>query len=49
LSCREAARSAIVYAFELIELDAEDPRDRPFVERRAGLRDWCAMPGSAFS
>jgi ATP-dependent DNA ligase len=35
LSRREAARTAILYAFDLIEHDGEDLRDRPFLERKA--------------
>jgi bifunctional non-homologous end joining protein LigD len=34
---REAAHSAILYAFDLIELDGEDLRDRPFLDRKAAL------------
>jgi hypothetical protein len=37
LSRREAARTAILYAFDLIEHDGEDLRDRPFLERKAAL------------
>jgi bifunctional non-homologous end joining protein LigD len=37
LSRREAARTAILYAFDLIEHDCEDLRDRPFLERKAAL------------
>jgi bifunctional non-homologous end joining protein LigD len=37
LSCREAARTAILYAFDLIEHDGEDLGDRPFLERKAVL------------
>jgi hypothetical protein len=37
LSRREAARTAIPYAFDLIEHDGEDLRDRPFLERKAAL------------
>jgi bifunctional non-homologous end joining protein LigD len=37
LSHREAARTAILYAFDLIEHDGEDLRDRPFLERKAAL------------
>jgi bifunctional non-homologous end joining protein LigD len=33
----EAARTAILYAFDLIEHDGEDLRDRPFLERKAAL------------
>jgi bifunctional non-homologous end joining protein LigD len=34
---REAAHSAILYAFDLIELDGEDLRDRAFLDRKATL------------
>jgi hypothetical protein len=34
LSRREAARTAILYAFDLIEYDGEDLRNLPFLERR---------------
>jgi bifunctional non-homologous end joining protein LigD len=34
---REAAHSAILYAFDLIEHDGEDLRDRPFLDRKAAL------------
>jgi len=34
---REAARTAILYAFDLIEHDGEDMRDRPFLDRKAAL------------
>jgi bifunctional non-homologous end joining protein LigD len=34
---REAAHNAILYAFDLIEHDGEDLRDRPFLDRRAAL------------
>jgi bifunctional non-homologous end joining protein LigD len=34
---REAAHKAILYAFDLIEQDGEDLRDRPFLERKAAL------------
>jgi bifunctional non-homologous end joining protein LigD len=37
LSRREAARTAILYAFDLIELDGDDLRGRPFLERKATL------------
>jgi bifunctional non-homologous end joining protein LigD len=37
LSGREVARTAILYAFDLIEHDGEDLRDRPFLERKAAL------------
>jgi bifunctional non-homologous end joining protein LigD len=34
---REAARSAILYAFDLVEQDGEDLRDRPFLGRKYAL------------
>ena len=34
---REAARTAILYAFDLIEHDGEDLRDLPFLDRKATL------------
>jgi bifunctional non-homologous end joining protein LigD len=34
---REAARAAVLYAFDLIEHDGEDLRDRPFLDRKAAL------------
>jgi bifunctional non-homologous end joining protein LigD len=34
---REAARAAILYAFDLIEHDGEDLRDRPVLDRKAAL------------
>ena len=34
---REAARTAIQYAFDLIEHDGEDLRNRPFLDRNAAL------------
>jgi ATP-dependent DNA ligase len=34
---REAARTAIVYAFDLIEHDGEDLRNLPFLDRKATL------------
>jgi bifunctional non-homologous end joining protein LigD len=34
---REAALTAILYAFDLIAHDGEDLRDRPFLERKAAL------------
>jgi bifunctional non-homologous end joining protein LigD len=34
---REAARIAILYAFDLIEHDGEDLRNRPFLDRKAAL------------
>jgi bifunctional non-homologous end joining protein LigD len=37
LSHREAARTAILYAFDLIEHDGEDLRRRPFLDRKAAL------------
>jgi bifunctional non-homologous end joining protein LigD len=37
LSRREAARTAILYAFDLIELDGEDLRNLPFLDRKGAL------------
>jgi hypothetical protein len=37
LSRRGAARTTILYAFDLIELDGEDLRRRPFLDRKAAL------------
>jgi ATP-dependent DNA ligase len=37
LSRRGAARTAILYAFDLIEHDGDDLRARPFLERKAAL------------
>jgi ATP-dependent DNA ligase len=37
LSRREAADTAILYAFDLIEHDGEDLRNLPFLDRRAAL------------
>jgi bifunctional non-homologous end joining protein LigD len=37
LSRREGARGAILYAFDLIEYDGEDMRNRPFLDRKAAL------------
>jgi bifunctional non-homologous end joining protein LigD len=37
LSRREAARTAILYAFDLIECDGEDLRNLPFLGRKAAL------------
>ena len=34
---REASRTAILYAFDLIEHDGNDLRDRPFLDRKAAL------------
>jgi bifunctional non-homologous end joining protein LigD len=34
---RDAAHMAILYAFDLIEHDGEDLRDRPFLDRKAAL------------
>ena len=34
---RDAARAAILYAFDLIEHDGEDLRDLPFLDRKAAL------------
>ena len=37
LSSRRAADTGILYAFDLIEHDGEDMRDRPFLDRKAAL------------
>jgi ATP-dependent DNA ligase len=37
LSRREAARTAILYAFDLIEHDGEDLRKSPFLDRKSAL------------
>jgi bifunctional non-homologous end joining protein LigD len=37
LSRREAARTAILHAFDLIERDGEDLRNLPFLDRKAAL------------
>jgi bifunctional non-homologous end joining protein LigD len=37
LSRRKGARTAILYAFDLIEHDGEDMRNRPFLDRKAAL------------
>ena len=37
LRSREAARTAVLYAFDLIEHDGEDLRNRPFLDRKAAL------------
>jgi bifunctional non-homologous end joining protein LigD len=37
LSRREGARAAILNAFDLIEYDGEDLRNRPFLDRKAAL------------
>jgi bifunctional non-homologous end joining protein LigD len=34
---RTAAQTAILYAFDLIEHDGEDPHDRPLLDRKAEL------------
>jgi bifunctional non-homologous end joining protein LigD len=38
LSRREAARTAVLYAFDLIEHDGEDLRERSFLDRKVALR-----------
>jgi ATP-dependent DNA ligase len=40
LSHREGARTAILYAFDLIEHDGEDMRNRPFLDRKNALDHW---------
>jgi ATP-dependent DNA ligase len=37
LRSREARHAAILYAFDLIEYDREDMRNRPFLDRKAAL------------
>jgi ATP-dependent DNA ligase len=37
LSRREAADTAILFAFDLIEHDDEDMRNRPFLDRKNAL------------
>ena len=37
IPCRAARRTAILYAFDLIEHDGEDLHDRPFLDRKAEL------------
>jgi bifunctional non-homologous end joining protein LigD len=37
LHSREATETAILYAFDLIEDDGDDLRDRPFLGRKAAL------------
>jgi bifunctional non-homologous end joining protein LigD len=37
LSHRDGARTAILYAFDLIEHDGEDMRNRPFLDRKKAL------------
>jgi ATP-dependent DNA ligase len=37
LNRRGAANNAILYAFDLIEHDGEDMRNRPFLDRKAAL------------
>ena len=34
---RDAAHKGILYAFDLVEHDGEDLRDRPFLDRKAAL------------
>src|SRR5215469_13979744 len=46
---REAARTAILYAFDLIEHDGEDLRDRPFLDRKAALARLLRDTSSAIS
>jgi ATP-dependent DNA ligase len=47
LSRREGARTAILYAFDLIEHDGEDLRELPFWTGRLRWRACCAMPRPA--
>jgi bifunctional non-homologous end joining protein LigD len=37
LTRREAADTAIIYAFDLIERDSEEMRNRPFLDRKAAV------------
>jgi hypothetical protein len=46
LSRREAARTAILYAFDLIEHDGEDLGGCPFLDRKAALA-WLTSPRTA--
>jgi hypothetical protein len=41
---REAADTAILYAFDLIEHDGEDMRNRPFLDARPRWRGCCTIP-----
>jgi hypothetical protein len=41
---REAARTAILYAFDLIEYDGQDLRNLPFLDRKAALARHYAAP-----
>jgi ATP-dependent DNA ligase len=43
LSRRSAARTAILYAFDLIEHDGKDLRNLPFLDRKAALAACCAI------
>ena len=47
LRSREAAHAAILYAFDLIERDGEDMRNRLFLGRRPHWRGFCAIPRPA--
>jgi ATP-dependent DNA ligase len=47
LSRRDAARTAILYAFDLIEYNGEDLRNLPFLDRKAALARLFAMPRPA--
>jgi hypothetical protein len=47
LSRREAARTAVLYAFDLIEHDGEDLRDLPFLDLRLRWRGCSARPKRA--
>jgi bifunctional non-homologous end joining protein LigD len=44
LSREEAAHTAILYAFDLIEHDSDDIRNRPFLDRKVALAGYCAIP-----
>jgi hypothetical protein len=44
---REAAHTAILYAFDLVERDGEDLRDQPFSIARPRWQACCAIPRQA--
>src|SRR5215469_11339180 len=46
---REAARTAVLYAFDLIEHDGEDMRNLPFLDRKAALARLLRDTSSAIS
>jgi ATP-dependent DNA ligase len=43
---REAADTAILYAFDLIERDGEDMRNRPFLDRKMNTSPRTALSSS---